>query len=254
MVKYICETCQKTFTQKGHLEDHHNRKRPCKKDNTIEALVEQKVKEALSKTNDEAVKIDTITTTIMQSNTMDYSKKKISELKLICKENKIKGITGKNKNDLISMIIALNKDKPIEEKPLHIISSIPSDITPNLLYNEDCLTYLKNLPSESINLTIADPPYYKVVHEKWDNIWKTEEEYLSWIDKWVCEVARVSKPVGSFYIFGYFRILCKIVPIVEKYGFNTEDHNNCYDLISNILDDISIDDFLTTKKLKENIK
>ena len=56
MVKYSCETCQKTFTQKGHLEDHQNRKRPCKKDNTIEALVEQKVKEALSKTN-EALKL-----------------------------------------------------------------------------------------------------------------------------------------------------------------------------------------------------
>lgn len=59
MVKYSCETCQKTFTQKGHLEDHQNRKRPCKKDNTIEALVEQKVKEAFSKTNGGAVKIDT---------------------------------------------------------------------------------------------------------------------------------------------------------------------------------------------------
>ena len=40
MVKYSCETCQKTFTQKGHLEDHQNRKRPCKKDNTIEDVVE----------------------------------------------------------------------------------------------------------------------------------------------------------------------------------------------------------------------
>ena len=50
MTKYTCETCQKIFSQKGHLEDHNNRKRPCKKDNTIEALVEKKVQEALSKT------------------------------------------------------------------------------------------------------------------------------------------------------------------------------------------------------------
>ena len=51
MVKYSCETCQKTFTQKGHFEKHMSRKRPCKKDNTIEVLVEKKVKEVLLKTN-----------------------------------------------------------------------------------------------------------------------------------------------------------------------------------------------------------
>ena len=62
MVKYSCQTCQKTFTQKGHMEDHQNRKRPCKKDDTIEALVEQKVKEVLSKTIDGLIKIDTIKT------------------------------------------------------------------------------------------------------------------------------------------------------------------------------------------------
>ena len=220
MVKYSCETCQKTFTQKGHLEDHRNRKRPCKKDNTIEALVEQKVKEALSKTNEGAVKIEPTTAPQMQSIQMDYSKKNLSELKAICKEKKIKGISGKNKTTLISMISALDKEKIVDNaSQKSIVLSSSGDINPNTLYNEDCLTYLKNLPSESINLTIADPPYYKVVNEKWDNIWKTEEEYLSWIDRWVSEVARVSKPVGSFYIFGYFRILCKIVPIVEKYGF-----------------------------------
>ena len=87
MVKYSCETCQKTFTQKGHLEDHQNRKRPCKKDTTIEVLVEQKVKEALSKTNEGAVKID-IATTSMQSNIMDYTKKTREELIAALEERK----------------------------------------------------------------------------------------------------------------------------------------------------------------------
>ena len=49
MVNYSCSTCQKVFTQKGHFETHQRRKRPCKKDNTIERLVEEKVKETLSK-------------------------------------------------------------------------------------------------------------------------------------------------------------------------------------------------------------
>lgn len=71
MVNYSCKTCQKVFTQKGHYNSHINRKRPCKKDNTIEALVEKKVQEVLSKTNEGAVKIDTTSTTIMQSICID---------------------------------------------------------------------------------------------------------------------------------------------------------------------------------------
>ena len=45
MVKYSCETCHKTFSQKGHFEKHMNRKRPCKKDNTLDILIEQKIQE-----------------------------------------------------------------------------------------------------------------------------------------------------------------------------------------------------------------
>ena len=97
MVKYSCETCQKTFSQKGHLETHKNRKRPCKKDNTIEALVEQKVKEALSKTNIDAVKNEVLIPQEIESKQIDYSKKSREELIAICKEKSIKGYSGKKK-------------------------------------------------------------------------------------------------------------------------------------------------------------
>jgi DNA (cytosine-5)-methyltransferase 1 len=105
MTKYTCETCQKVFSQKGHLEDHNNRKRPCKKDNTIEALVEKKVQEVLSKTNEGAVKIDSTTTTIMQSNQMDYSTKTREELIALCKEKKIKGYSDKKKEDITKLLM-----------------------------------------------------------------------------------------------------------------------------------------------------
>ena len=49
MVEYTCETCEKVFKQKGHYDSHKKRKRPCKKDAAIEALVEKKVQEALAK-------------------------------------------------------------------------------------------------------------------------------------------------------------------------------------------------------------
>ena len=105
MVKYSCEICQKTFAQKGHLEDHQNRKRPCKKDNTIEALVEKKVQEAMSKTNERAIKIDTTTSPQMQSSNMDYSKKTREELITICKEKSIKGYSGKKKGEIVKLLL-----------------------------------------------------------------------------------------------------------------------------------------------------
>jgi DNA adenine methylase len=49
MVTYTCENCNKVFMQKGHYETHKARKRPCKKNDTIEQLVEKKVQEALAK-------------------------------------------------------------------------------------------------------------------------------------------------------------------------------------------------------------
>jgi DNA (cytosine-5)-methyltransferase 1 len=104
MVKYSCENCQSVFAQKGHLEAHKNRKRPCKKDNTIEELVEKKVQEVLSKTNEGAIKIESTKPTNMQSNQMDYSTKTCEELIALCKEKKIKGYSGKKKEEIINIL------------------------------------------------------------------------------------------------------------------------------------------------------
>jgi DNA adenine methylase len=48
---YICDICDKGFAQKGHYDSHKARKRPCKKNTLMEALIEKKVQEALVKSN-----------------------------------------------------------------------------------------------------------------------------------------------------------------------------------------------------------
>lgn len=117
MVKYSCDTCERIFSQKGHLEAHKNRKRPCKKDGTIEALVEKKVKEALSKTNEQSVEIPS---TQME---VDYSTKTREELIAICKEKGIRGYSGKKKEEIVKLL---------DKTP--IVTTLESQPTPEELY------------------------------------------------------------------------------------------------------------------------
>ena len=91
----------------------------------------------------------------------------------------------------------------------------------NVIYNEDCITGLKNhLSDESVDLIIADPPYFKVIGQKWDYVWRTEEDYIEWSKLWLHEAARVLRIGGSFYLFGYFRMLSRLLTIIEDEGLS----------------------------------
>lgn len=86
----------------------------------------------------------------------------------------------------------------------------------NIIYNIDCVAGMNQMIDEaSIDLIIADPPYFKVIGEKWDYLWRTEEDYLEWSEKWIAEAARVLRMGGSFYLFGYFRMLSRLLPICK---------------------------------------
>ena len=39
MPTYVCETCEKSFDQKGHFDSHKSRKTPCKKKSTVEPVL-----------------------------------------------------------------------------------------------------------------------------------------------------------------------------------------------------------------------
>lgn len=69
------------------------------------------------------------------------------------------------------------------------------------LFSDDCLTRLKQLPAESVDLIATDPPYFRVKANDWDNQWPDVESFLSWLDLVMAECARVLKPNGSIYVF-----------------------------------------------------
>ena len=61
----------------------------------------------------------------------------------------------------------------------------------DICYNADCIEKMQSFEDNSVDLVVADPPYWKVVGEKWDYQWKTEKDYVEWSLKWIKEVSRI---------------------------------------------------------------
>jgi site-specific DNA-methyltransferase (adenine-specific) len=71
----------------------------------------------------------------------------------------------------------------------------------NIVINQDCLTYMKTLPDNYVDLIIADPPYFNIYGE-FDFVFKDQEEYLNWCKEWILECKRILKPTGTMYLWG----------------------------------------------------
>ena len=63
----------------------------------------------------------------------------------------------------------------------------------NSIIQGDCIEVLKEIPDESIDLVITDPPYNSRI--EWD---KKDNEFQM---KWLKQIKRILKKGGSFYCF-----------------------------------------------------
>jgi site-specific DNA-methyltransferase (adenine-specific) len=71
----------------------------------------------------------------------------------------------------------------------------------NKIFNEDCIIGASNIPDNSIDLLIADPPYClgKDYGNNSDKL--SAKEYLDWTFHWIETYIPKLKETGSFYIF-----------------------------------------------------
>jgi len=78
------------------------------------------------------------------------------------------------------------------------------------IYHQDCIQGLRNIPDESVDIVLADPPY-NIGKDFGNNSDKQNaQEYLKWCDEWIQECIRILKPNGTFYIFGFSETLAYI--------------------------------------------
>jgi len=71
----------------------------------------------------------------------------------------------------------------------------------NKIIHGDSITTLPRIPGGSVNLVIADPPYFTACKELLSHGIQTFEDYLNWYEKWIKEISRILTDDGSFYVF-----------------------------------------------------
>lgn len=71
----------------------------------------------------------------------------------------------------------------------------------NEIYNEDCLSGIKRIEDNSIDLILTDPPYCLGKDYGNDSDKKNPKEYLEWTYKWIDSAIPKLKNNGSMYVF-----------------------------------------------------
>lgn len=78
------------------------------------------------------------------------------------------------------------------------------------------------LPDKSVQLIIADPPYFEV-KGSFDFVWKSFEEYLIDVEKWAIECKRLLADNGTLFWYGHAKKIAYAQIIFDKY-FNLENN------------------------------
>lgn len=95
-----------------------------------------------------------------------------------------------------------------------------SDDLAGRIHAGDSLKLMRDMPDRCVDLVVLDPPYWKVIGQKWDYQWRTIEDYAAWCRDWLQEIERVCKRSASLYLFGYFRNLTHIFKDICNSGFD----------------------------------
>src|ERR1017187_9806896 len=88
------------------------------------------------------------------------------------------------------------------------------------LIHGDCM--LNSIPDKSVQLIIADPPYFEVKGD-FDFIWKSFEDYLLDVERWAKECKRLLADNGTLFWWGHAKKIAYAQVIFDKY-FNLENN------------------------------
>lgn len=93
------------------------------------------------------------------------------------------------------------------------------------LFNIDCFEYLKSVPGNSVGCIVTDPPYGisfsgQTSNTSWDDM--EQDEFYSFISKFLKEVYRVLKEDGTCWLFCARTMVPTVFKAIDESGL----HNN----------------------------
>ena len=99
----------------------------------------------------------------------------------------------------------------------------------------DCIRLMKQLPNESIDVIIADPPFglnftgKESIYNRDDRFVRqgyheSQDDYMTFSIKWIRELHRIMKNSGSAWIFSGWTNLAEILNAVKESGLTLVNH------------------------------
>ena len=101
------------------------------------------------------------------------------------------------------------------------------------LFNENCISFMENIPEESVDLIFADPPYnlqlnnellrpnnskVEGVKEEWDKF-SSFDDYDKFTKKWLQEARRILKKDGAIWVIGSYHNIFRVGASLQDLGY-----------------------------------
>ncbi|MDB5724215.1 MAG: modification methylase [Novosphingobium sp.] len=109
----------------------------------------------------------------------------------------------------------------------------PADLPLGRILDGDCIEAMRSLPTNSVDLVFADPPYnlqlggnlsrpdgshVDAVTDHWDQF-ESFATYDKFTREWLTEARRVLKPNGSLWVIGSYHNIFRVGAILQDLGF-----------------------------------
>ena len=87
------------------------------------------------------------------------------------------------------------------------------------IHNGDALESLRQMPDNSVDAIITDPPYFRVKSEAWDRQWGDAAAFIAWMGELCAEWSRILRPNGSLWVFASPQMAARVeVKIGETFN------------------------------------
>ncbi|KAF6243741.1 site-specific DNA-methyltransferase [Nitrosopumilus sp. b1] len=109
-------------------------------------------------------------------------------------------------------------------------------LTPNKIYNVNCIQGMSEIPDKKIDLIVTDPPFainFKATKANYNRTASRvmqgyneikPEDYYDFTFQWMSEAFRILKDSGSMYVFSGWNNLKDILMALDDVGFVTINH------------------------------